>query len=83
VRGVVVALRDVNGTTLVLLSADLYMLFANDLAVYHSLLRAAVGEETYAGLRFLLASTHNHHVRKRQWERKNERERETDGAQTA
>ena len=57
------ALRDTGNTTLILLSADLYMLFANDLAVYHNLLRAAVGEAAYAQFRFVLASTHNHHVR--------------------
>ena len=59
------ALRDPSNTTLILLSADVYMLFANDLAVYHGILRAAVGEAAYAQLRFVLASTHNHHVRPR------------------
>ena len=65
VRGTVMALEDPTNTTLVIVSADVYMLFGNDLAIYYNTLRAAVGESTYARLRFIVSSTHNHHVRRR------------------
>jgi len=58
----VLALRGADNHTLVITGADVYMFFAPDIEVYFARLRAAVGDDAFAQLRFLSSSTHNHHV---------------------
>eukprot|EP00004_Rigifila_ramosa_P019125 TRINITY_DN482_c0_g2_i1.p1 TRINITY_DN482_c0_g2~~TRINITY_DN482_c0_g2_i1.p1 ORF type:complete len:647 (-),score=142.41 TRINITY_DN482_c0_g2_i1:40-1884(-) len=60
IRASVFALRGDNGITVIFLGADLYMLFAADLASYYELVREAVGEEVFATLRFSVSASHNH-----------------------
>jgi hypothetical protein len=43
------------------MSSELYMFLGQDLFDYYDLMRAAVGDEEYASMNFILHATHNHH----------------------
>ena len=58
----VVALQGANNVTLVVVGADLYMLFGPDIQVFETRLKRAVGEQAYGNLRIMTSATHNHHV---------------------
>jgi len=61
VKASVFALRGTNNVTLVILGADIYMLFAPDIEIYFERVQRRVGRVAFEELRFLVAVTHNHH----------------------
>ena len=46
--------------TLVIVSANIYMLFKNDLNAYYDLIKGAVGSSEFEKIEFLVAATHLH-----------------------
>lgn len=63
IRAGAVAFRDAlepGGPTLVLVSADVYMMFGQDIEAIREEVRARVGEERFANLEIIVAATHNH-----------------------
>ena len=54
-------MEDPDETIVVMATADVYMLFRDDIAVIHEKVQALLADdETYAKLRFIISATHNH-----------------------
>ena len=63
IRGTAVAFQDrtrVDHATVVLVAADLYMLFGNDMQAVHEKLIAQIGQEEYDRLHILISASHTH-----------------------